>query len=70
MKVRILTDHTVHGVVLPANSAPDLPEALAEELVAQGAADAEPAAVAYAETLGIAAPALPDEILGLYGAAA
>lgn len=66
MKVRILADTPMGGVVLPINATPDLPDALVADLVAQGVADPDPAAVAYAETLGIEAPALSDEMLAAY----
>jgi hypothetical protein len=61
MKVRILSATPVDGVALSPDCAPDLPKRIAVSLVAAGIADAEPAAVAYAEKIGPAVPeGLPD----------
>ncbi|MDO9712449.1 hypothetical protein [Paracraurococcus lichenis] len=56
MKARILAETRILGAALPVGCVPDLPEKLVADLVALGAADPDPAAVAYAETLGIAMP--------------
>jgi hypothetical protein len=61
MKVRILSAVPVAGVLLPVDCVPDLDPTVAENLVASGAADAHPDAVAYAEGIGIAVPELPPE---------
>lgn len=53
-KVRVIAFHPDHAI----NDVPALPEADAATAVADGWADADPAAVAYAESLrGPAAPA-------------
>jgi len=61
MKVRILSAVPVAGVLLPVDCVPDLDPTVAEHLVASGAADAHPDAVAYAESIGVAVPELPPE---------
>jgi hypothetical protein len=61
MKVRILSATPVEGIALPPDCVPDLPKRITDSLVAAGLADAEPAAVAYAEKNGVAVPeGLPD----------
>lgn len=59
MKVRILTPTPLAGVMLAADSVPDLPKSIVKALVEQGAADQHPKAVAYAESLGVK---LPDDM--------
>jgi len=56
MKIRILSATPVDGVVLPPDCVPDLPKIVACGLVSAGLADAEPAAIAYAEDNGVAVP--------------
>lgn len=61
MKIRLLSAVSVAGVLLAADSVPDLPNSIAAGLVQSGVADAHPEAVAYAEALGVPLPeALPD----------
>lgn len=55
-KLRILAATPVAGLMLPVDAVPDLPEHLAADLVALGAGDDHPDAVAYAETLRVALP--------------
>lgn len=54
-KVRVIADHPDYAI----NDVPELPEADADAAVKAGWADADPAAVAYAESLR--APAAPTE---------
>ncbi len=49
IEVRILVDTVVDGITHPSNTVATLDVAVAKELVAQGAADATPAAVAAAK---------------------
>lgn len=61
-QVRMLTDYPVFGVTVPANTAPVLPDATADAIIAVGAADDDPGAVAYAVGLGLPVPeGLPTE---------
>nr|WP_294564496.1 hypothetical protein [uncultured Rhodopila sp.] len=56
-KVRLLVEQDIDGVRHLANAVPTVSAAAATALIAAGLADADPAAVAYAESLGVPLPA-------------
>ena len=58
MKLRMLYSTAVCGTLVPIDAVIDAPDHIAKDLIEIGAADPHPEAVAYAQSLGVVAPAI------------